>query len=161
VHGVELRLGLGLDVGEARVAVRMFLDLTVTALAGGAGIEQSLSAAARDGQGPVFRRIREALDEAKLHRTAAWPHLDRVGTAIGIRELSELAATAGLAGSEGARVRTSISAKARAMRDRELADTIAEAEAATERGALPGAVLAVAFVIFIVYAAMAAAISVL
>ena len=142
---------------EARMAVRMFLDLTVTTLAGGAGIEQAMLAGAEKGHGPTFRGIREALTEARRQNTAAWPYLDRLGVALGVRELSELAATATLAGAEGARVQASLAAKARAMRERELATQIAEAESATERGGLPGVVLGLALIVYILFAALAAA----
>lgn len=142
---------------EARMAVRMFLDLTVTTLAGGAGIEQAMLAGVHKGQGPTFRGIREALAEARRQKTAAWPYLDQLGVRLGVRELSELAATAALAGAEGAKVQASIAVKARAMRERELASRIAEAETATERGGLPGVVLGLALIVYILYAALAAA----
>jgi tight adherence protein C len=142
---------------EARMAVRMFLDLTVTTLAGGAGIEQAMLAAAHDGHGPTFRGIREALAEARRQKTAAWPYLNQLGMELGVRELSELAATATLAGTEGAKAQTSIAVKARAMRERELTARIAEAESATERGGLPGVVLGLALIVYILFAALAAA----
>lgn len=142
---------------EARMAVRTFLDLTVTTLRGGSGIEQAMTAAAQDGQGPTFRRIREVLADSRRQHAAAWPYLDRLGLELDVRELSELAATAALAGAEGAKVQASIAAKARAMRDRELAASIAAAESATERGGLPGVVLGVALIVYILFAALAAA----
>jgi len=141
----------------ARLALRLFLDQAVITLAGGAGIEQALIAAARDGRGPVFRSIRSALNDAQVHREPAWPHLDRLGQALGVRELSELAATCALAGAEGAKVKASISAKAHSIREREFAERIAEAESATERLTVPGGVLGMSFVCFLIFAALAAA----
>lgn len=142
---------------SARMAVRVFLDQAVTALAGGAGIEQALNSAAADGQGPTFHRIRAALDTAHLRREPAWPHLDALGRHLGVRELSELAAACSLAGAEGARVKASIAAKARSMRERELAQHIEAAESATERLAVPGGLLGLSFICFLLYAALAAA----
>lgn len=142
---------------ESRMAVRLFLDLTVASLAGGAGIEQAMNAAARKGRSVAFRRIREAMAEARRQQAAAWPYLDALGVELGLRELSELAATAALAGSEGAKVRASLAAKARSMREREHAVIIAAEASATERGSLPGMVQGLALTVFILYASLAAA----
>jgi tight adherence protein C len=54
-----------------------------------------------------------------------------------------------LAGSEGARVRVSLEAKAVAMRRRQLTDAEAAAQAATERMALPVIVQFLGFLVFI------------
>lgn len=139
-----------------RMAVRTFLDQAATTLAGGAGIEQALVAAA-DGHGPVFRAIRDSITDSRLAREPAWPHLDALGKRLGIRELSELAAACTLAGAEGAKVKSSIAAKARAMREREFAAQTEAVEADSERLAMPGGLLGMSFVCFLTYAALAAA----
>ncbi len=74
-----------------------------------------------------------------------------------MRELSELAAVCALADAEGSKVKASIAAKARSMREREFAVTIEAAEAATERLAVPGGLMGMSFVCFLIYAALAAA----
>jgi Flp pilus assembly protein TadB len=142
---------------SARLAVRVFLDQTVTSLAGGGGIEQSMVAAASDGRGPMFRRIRDALDSAQLHRESAWSHLDRLGHEVGVEELSELAAAGTLAGAEGAKVKSSLAAKARSMRERELAYCVAQAKSATTRLAMPGALMGMMFILFLIYPVLVAA----
>lgn len=142
---------------EARMSVRLFLDQAVMALAGGAGIEQALIAAAADGRGRTLGLIRQALADAKLRRDPAWPHLDALGRRLGVRELSELAAACALAGAEGAKVRASIGAKARSMRGQEFAVHLQAAEAATARLAVPGGLLGMSVVCFLIYAALAAA----
>ncbi|WP_143765498.1 hypothetical protein [Catenulispora acidiphila] len=139
-----------------RVAVRTFLDQAATTLAGGAGIEQALVAAA-DGHGPVFRAIRDSITDSRLAREPAWPHLDALGKRLGIRELCELAAACTLAGAEGAKVKSSIAAKARSMREREFAAQTEAVEADSERLAMPGGLLGMSFVCFLTYAALAAA----
>lgn len=139
------------------MSVRVFLDQTAMALAGGAGIEQALIAAAADGRGRTLGLIRQALVDAQLRREAAWPHLDALGRRLGVRELSELAAACALAGAEGAKIRASIAAKTRSMREQEAATHIEAAEAATARLAVPGGLLGMSFVCFLIYAALAAA----
>jgi len=142
---------------EARMSVRVFLDQAVIALAGGAGIEAALISAAADGHGRTLGLIRQAIVDAQLRREPAWPHLDALGRRLGVRELSELAAACALAGSEGAKVRASIAAKTRAMRGQEAATELEAAEAATTRLAVPGGLLGMSLVCFLIYAALAAA----
>jgi tight adherence protein C len=56
----------------------------------------------------------------------------------GYAELGELVASAGLDGSEGAKVRASLSAKAASLRAHQLSEAEARAGAATERIGLHG-----------------------
>ena len=74
--------------------------------------------------------------------------------AIDVPELAELAASAELAGNEGARVRSSLAAKARAIRVRALAEIETAAQSATERMTLPIVLLMVGFVVFLGYPAI-------
>jgi hypothetical protein len=82
-----------------------------------------------------------------------WEALTRLGEELGIEELGELAATAGLAGMEGAKVRATLAARAATIRRHELANAESEANALTERLFIPGAFLLVGFLIFIGYPA--------
>lgn len=151
---------LGLKVAAAerrrgfRHALSCFLDLVAVRLAGGAGVESALSASANSGQGWMFGEVRQALAEARLMGEPPWTGLDRLGTDLGVSELNELAASVTLAGDEGARVRTSIAAKARSIRTRGLSDAESAAQAASERMSLPIVLLMVGFVVFLGYPAV-------
>lgn len=68
--------------------------------------------------------------------------------------LAELAASVELAGSQGARIRASLAAKADSLRGHQVAETEAAAEAATERMTIPVAVLLFGFLVFIAYPAV-------
>ena len=68
---------------DFRHALGSFLDLVVISLAGGAGVEGALSEAAAIGHGWAFARLRRALDESRLTRTAPWGPLGRLGEALG------------------------------------------------------------------------------
>ncbi len=140
---------------QMRQTLAVFLDLVVIALAGGAGVQQALSDAAAAPQGWAASRIRRALATAQLARTSVWEELARLGEQTGVRELAELAATVGLAGAEGAKIRHSLETKAAAMRGRRLAEADGVAQAATERMSLPVMLLFAAFLLFIGYPAMA------
>ncbi|MFD5089854.1 type II secretion system F family protein [Amycolatopsis thailandensis] len=139
---------------EFRDALSAFLDLVWITLAGGAGVEAALGDAAAVGTGPAFDKIRRALHAAQLTRTTPWATLRRLGEELGITELAELAASISLAGTEGARVRASLAAKAQALRTHQVTDAETDAQAATERMALPVTLLFLGFLGFIAYPAV-------
>ena len=139
-----------------RDALSSFLDLVVISLASGSGVDQALDEAASVGSGPAFTELRYALTEARLARIAPWDVLADLGRRVGIPELQQLAATVGLAGTEGAKVRASLRSRAVALRDRQLSDAEGIANAATERMALPIVALFAGFLIFLGYPALSA-----
>ncbi|MDQ3643443.1 MAG: type II secretion system F family protein [Actinomycetota bacterium] len=138
-----------------RHAFSAFLDVVAVSLAGGRGVESALHDGADTGQGWAFDEIRRALLEARLLGEAPWTGLGRLGVDLGVPELGELAASAALAGSEGARVRASLGAKARAIRLRGLTDIEAAAQSASERMSLPIVLLMLGFIVFLGYPAVA------
>ncbi|MFJ5034418.1 type II secretion system F family protein [Streptomyces sp. NPDC088560] len=138
-----------------RHTLSLVLDLTVIALAGGAGIQQALAQAVDAPQGWAAARLRHALHVAQLTRTSPWPHLGDLGRHLAVADLTELASTLSLAGSEGAKIRTSLAAKARAIRRRRIAEADGAAQAATERMSLPVVGLFAAFLLLIGYPALA------
>jgi tight adherence protein C len=131
-----------------------FLDLVAVNLAAGRGIEGALDTAAGAGQGWAFGEIRQALYRAKVMGETPWTGLDHLGDALGVADLQELAASVSLAGDSGAKVRTSLAAKAQALRIKSLADVEEAAQAATERMSLPVILLLCGFVIFIGFPAI-------
>lgn len=137
-----------------RHALSSYLDLVNVILAGGGGIETSLHAAADAGDGWAFAAIRQALDRARLTNRSPWDTFSELGDQLGIAELRELAASVELAGSQGARIRASLAAKADSLRGHQIAETEAAAEAATERMTIPVAVLLFGFLVFIAYPAV-------
>ena len=136
-------------------ALSAFLDLVAVNLAAGRGIEGALDTAAAAGQGWAFSEIRQALYRAKIMGETPWTGLDRLGAELGVADLRELAASVSLAGDNGAKVRTSLAARAQALRVRGLADVEAAAQSASERMSLPVILLLCGFVLFIGYPAIA------
>jgi Flp pilus assembly protein TadB len=137
-----------------RHALSGFLDVVSVSLAGGRGVDTALRDGANAGDGWPFEAIRGALLEAQLLGETPWSGLARLGTELAIPELGELAASAALAGSEGARVRTSLAAKARSLRLRGLSDVESSAQSASELMSVPVVVLMLGFVVFLGYPAM-------
>ncbi|MEU7488068.1 type II secretion system F family protein [Streptomyces sp. NPDC042319] len=140
---------------EMRHALSLVLDLTVIALAGGAGVHQALGQALQGSHGWAMAKLRHALHVAQLTRTSPWEHLGLLGQQLDVNDLTELAATLGLAGAEGAKVRGSLAAKARAMRRRRISEADGAAQAATEQMSLPVVGLFAAFLLLIGYPALA------
>lgn len=139
---------------DFRHALSAFLDLVVISLAGGAGIEQALTSAATVGAGPAFGRLRGALEAARITRQPPWAHLAALGQSLGVSELEELAASITLAGTEGAKVKTSLAAKAATLRGHQLAAAETQAQAATERMSLPLVLLFAGFLLLVGFPAI-------
>lgn len=139
---------------DFRHALSAFLDLVVISLAAGAGVDGALDDACGVGRGWAFDQLRRALAAARWARVPPWQTLARLGDELGVTELSELAASVSLAGSEGARVRSSLAAKAAALRAHQLNDAETAAASATERMSLPVVALFGAFLLFITFPAL-------
>lgn len=136
-------------------ALSVFLDLVAVNLAAGRGVEGALDTAAGAGHGWAFSEIRQALYGAKVMGETPWAGLDRLGAELGVTDLRELAASVSLAGDNGAKVRTSLAARAQSLRIKGLAEVEAAAQSASERMSLPVILLLCGFVLFIGYPAIA------
>jgi Flp pilus assembly protein TadB len=137
-----------------RHALSAYLDLVWITLAGGAGVDSALGDAVNVGRGWAFEQLRRALDTARLTRTTPWATLRQLGEELDVTELAELAASISLAGTEGAKVRASLAAKAQALRTHQITEAEGAAQAATERMSLPVMVLFLGFLTFIAYPAL-------
>jgi Flp pilus assembly protein TadB len=138
---------------DFRHALAGFLDLAEAALAGGAGIERALSQAADTGTGPAFHALRKALATANITARSAHDALTQLGNELGVTELVETAGAFTLAGTEGSKIRTSLATKADSLREHDLADTEANAAAATERMAAPLVLTFAGFLLILAYPA--------
>ena len=130
-----------------------WLELVALAQAGGMGIESALGAASSVVGGESFRGIRRVLDHARHAGLSPWDGLERLGSVLGVDELEEVASSIRLAGTEGARIRASLSAKSASLRRRRMAEAQGRANATTERLFLPAVVLMLGFVVFLIYPA--------
>ncbi len=139
---------------EFRHGLSAYLDLVVIALAAGGGIETALADASDVGDGFAFVRLRRSLDDARLAHLPPGEAFGRLGSDLGVDELVELSASLALAGAEGARVRSSLQAKAISMRAHELADAETTDQAATERMSLPLVLLLAGFMVLIGFPAL-------
>jgi len=136
-----------------RVVVGSFVDLVVLSLAGGVGIDGALHTASQVSTDWAAQRMGRTLLAARDGGSTPWEALAGLGRALGVSELVELATTVQLAGTEGARIRESLTARSASLRRHEQADAESAANAMTERLFLPVALLLLGFLLFIGYPA--------
>lgn len=135
-------------------AFSSYLDLTNVLLAGGAGTETALVAAADAGDGWAFDEIRRALIRARSGRRSPWSELASLGKRFNLPEVIEVAGSVQLSGEHGARIRLSLTAKADSLRYRQMGEIEAQAQAATERMGIPMVMLFISFIALIGYPAV-------
>jgi len=137
-----------------RYALSAFLDLVSISLAGGGLVQGSLQDAAAVGRGWAFDEFRRPLELTREKGRPPWEDVGELGAELGVPELEELAASLTLAGAEGARVRSSLMAKAESLRQRRMSEAEAEANESSERMVLPLVLLGMGFLLFLGYPAV-------
>lgn len=150
---LELRKAARLARERFLRGLSCWLELVALAQAGGMGVEGALDAAGRISPDPAFARIRRSLERARHSGATPWEEMGRLASEVGLDELDELAASLGLAGVEGARIRSSLTAKSASLRRRQLSEAEARANATTERLFLPSIILMIGFMVFLMYPA--------
>jgi Flp pilus assembly protein TadB len=129
-------------------------DLITTSLAGGAGVDEAIGNAAAVCSGSAAERLRRTLRTARRAREPVWRALARFGNEVGASELVELANAIHLAGSQGTRIRGSLSAHAASTRAKATAQMEAAARSAGVRMSLPVLLLALAYGVWLLYPAL-------
>ncbi len=140
---------------DFRHVLSAFLDLVAMNLAGGRGVPEALSSAAGISDGWAFVRIRDTLETARLQGITPWAALGELGEELSVDELRDLATALALVAEDGAKVRESLAARAASMRRRELADTEGRAQTQSQSMLMAQMLLAIGFLIFLAYPAVA------
>ncbi|MGH8983553.1 MAG: type II secretion system F family protein [Acidimicrobiia bacterium] len=154
VPDVVLRAEVERRQAEFTQTFSLYLDLVSLVLAGGGGVETALLDAAEAGDGWSFQRLRAALAGARLAGRTPWEAFADLGERLRVPALAELAGSVTLAGEKGAKVRASLVAKAGALRQHQVREAEAEAEAASERMTIPLVLLVCGFMLLIGYPAV-------
>ncbi len=139
---------------DVLAALSAYLDLVNVLLAGGAGLETALHAAADAGDGWTFDQLRAVLLRSRTTRTSVWTCFAELGRRIGVDELVELGAAVQLAGQQGARIAQSLSTRAQTLRAHVLEGIEIDAQSASERMGLPTVLLFVGFLFLLGYPAV-------
>jgi Flp pilus assembly protein TadB len=139
---------------EFRRVVGIFLDLVAMNLAGGRGLPEALLTASTISEHWALIRIRQSLANARLFGTTPWAALGELGGEIGVEELRDLSAALSLAADDGAKIRSSLSARAATLRRRELADVEGEAGENSQSMLVAQLVICLGFLVFLAYPAV-------
>jgi tight adherence protein C len=140
---------------DFRHVMGSFLDLVAMNLAGGRGLPEALMAASSIGEHWAMIRIRQALSNARIVGITPWEGIAQLGRDLGVEELRDLASALALAGDEGAKIRASLMARAESLRRKELADVEGSAGESSQSMLLAQMLIALAFLVFLVYPALA------
>ena len=139
---------------DFRHVVGSYLDLVSMSLSAGRGVPEALDAASALSDDPSMTRIRDALATARLRGETPWAAMGRLGQTLRIDELRDLSAALALVAEDGAKIRESLGARATSMRRRELADAEGKAGENSESMLVAQLVIAMGFIIFLVYPAL-------
>jgi tight adherence protein C len=140
---------------DFRAAVGSYLDLVAMKMASGAGLSEALrDAAAVGGEGP-FARIRGALEDARTDGLTPAAAIGQLGDELTLPDLRELSAGLSLVAASGAQAEESLRAKAASLRERELSAAAGDANARSQSMLVAQVVLALGFLVFIGYPALA------
>ena len=151
---VEARRLAGARRRDFRRALGAYLDLVALEMAGSAAPAQALTSAARVGAGWPMALLRDTLFRATRSGHDQWAALSELGVRIGVSELRDLGAMVRLVEHDGARVRSTLSARAATMRRRELADAQGQAGERDQSMLMAQVVIGFGFVVFLGYPAV-------
>ena len=139
---------------DFRRALGAYLDLVALEMAGSAAPAEALSQAARVGAGWPLALIRNTLYQATRAGKDPWTALSDLGGRIGVTELRDLGQLIQLVAHDGARVRSTLTARATTMRRRELADLAGDAGRTDQSMRLAQVIIGLGFVLFLGYPAV-------
>lgn len=137
-----------------RHAVNAYLVLVALEYRAGPASQQAFNQAARVADTWMFRRIRSALDRARLQRRPAWEGLRDLAEQVEVGELADCADIMATSADGGA-VADALLARARGLRGEALSHRRGRADKASERMAVPVAALGLCFAALLVYPAVA------
>ncbi len=144
---------------EFRRALGAYLDLVALEMAGSAAPAEALPSAARIGAGWPLALIRDTLYRATRGGRNPWTALADLGQRIGVGELRDLGQLIALVAHDGARVRSTLTARAQTMRRHELANLEGKAGKADQSMRVAQILIGLGFIAFLGYPAVVAVLS--
>jgi tight adherence protein C len=150
----QVRQRAALARSEFCHSLSAYCDVVAMTLSAGRELHTALFDAAAQGDGWAWRELRDGLQRGFLLGEQPWEALTRLGQSLGVTDLVELGATLALADEEGASVADTVTAKAASLRERLVAEAEMTAAAVTERMAVPGAMILLGFLGFVIFPAV-------
>ncbi len=139
---------------DFRRVVGVFLDLVAMNLAGGRGLPEALLAASGISGHWAVIRMRQTLANARLLGNTPWQALGALGDELGVDELRDLAGALALAADDGAKIRSSLSARAATLRRKEMAESEGDAGERSQSMLVAQLLICAAFMVFLGYPAL-------
>ncbi len=152
---VRLRQSAAARRRSFRTALSAFLDLVAMRMASGAGLAEALIDAADVGRGFAFGQIRAAFADARTDGLTPAAALRWLGEQLMLPDLVDTALRLSLVDTSGAQAQASLQAQAASLRDRELTDAQGRANERSQSMLVAQVVLALGFVVFLGYPAVA------
>ncbi len=138
-----------------RTALAAYLDLVKILLAGGSHTDGALFQAVAIGRGWAFSKLRSSIDWSRVHGKPVYEGFARLAEETGVAEIQELAAVISLADKEGASLKETLTHKAELLTTKGLSEARAKANALGEKMSMPTVLIAISFMAFIAYPALA------
>jgi Flp pilus assembly protein TadB len=139
---------------DLRHQLSAYLDVLTMLLASNQGNEGALRLAADAGDGRLFVELRRRMLEASTAGRPAVTALAALGRDLGIVELTEIAASASLATSQGAPVARSLAAKTESLRAALQAEQEQDARVRTGKITFPLVAMGIVFIVIGLYPAL-------
>jgi tight adherence protein C len=139
---------------DLRHQLSAYLDVLTMLLASNQGNEGALRLAADAGDGRLFVELRRRMLEAATAGRPAVTALAALGRDLGVVELSEIAASASLATSQGAPVARSLVAKTESLRSALQAEQEQDARVRTGKITFPLVAMGIVFMVLGLYPAL-------
>jgi Flp pilus assembly protein TadB len=140
---------------DLRHQLSAYVDVLTMLLAANMGNEGALRLAADAGDGRLFTELRRRIGEAGTAGRPAVSGLAALGRDLGLVELTEIAASASLATSQGAPVARSLAAKTQSLRAALQAEQEEDARIRTGKITFPLVAMGIVFMVMGLYPALA------
>ncbi len=136
------------------LALAAWTQMTAMMIRAGLGVEQAMRQAAAAGSHWTFQSLDHAMARAVEDRQPLWHALAVLGDDTDVAELRQLASELRLTETVGGTPTEALLARARVLREQELADQLAATKTAEVKQAIPLGLLGICLTGFVVYPAI-------
>ncbi|MEU0108363.1 hypothetical protein ABZ313_23800 [Streptomyces sp. NPDC006251] len=133
---------------EATQAIMAYAELAAMERVSSSGAQDTLERPAEVGSGWVFRRIQQALLQARLDRVPAWEALRRIADELDVPAAGDIADIVSSAGTDGAAIYATLRSRAESLANEQAAADQARANAASESLIVPVTLLSMVLLVF-------------
>ncbi len=151
---LELKSEAKKERENSLIIISAYLDLVSLCLSGGMGLEESLTVNTNIGRSVLMSKLSNQFALSNQLNLPLWMAFNNVAEDLNLPILKEIGSIFKISGTEGAKIRNSISRKAQSLREKRLIKEEADANSVTERLFLPSVLLLLGFLVFVGYPAV-------